>query len=256
MGKRRMIDMDGLCFDAEITELGLDACFLYARLWSIAEDWGGFTLNSKDIRLQMGGLSNSYTPERIIEIIQSLIKLNKIIVYEYNEKKYGWIKNFLKHQKLLAPYAPVLPLPQWITWHPKTDPKDPVQHYKIVSMDISMEYSVEQSIEQSVDKTQKQSMDISTEYRREVEVKRKEKNKNSFSVTSLPSTNTSDPKQMNGNEKKLTAQLGVSGLSKPMSKDKIPSEISSTQEKKAISDLEAIRAKNKLLHPELYEDEH
>jgi hypothetical protein len=119
MGKRRMIDMDGLVFDDELgLELGLDGLFLYIRLWSIAEDWGGLSLSPHWIICQMGMIQDSYSLMRIEEIVDKLIKLGKIIPYQHNNRHYGFLKNFSKYQTINFPDAPKLPLPSWVKWHP------------------------------------------------------------------------------------------------------------------------------------------
>ena len=43
MGRKRVIDTDELLFDEELFEaVGKDGLWLYVRLWSLAEDWGGY----------------------------------------------------------------------------------------------------------------------------------------------------------------------------------------------------------------------
>lgn len=129
MGNKRMIDMDGLCFDDELAVLGVDGLFLYARLWSLAEDSGCFLLNAQWIQCQMGMVRSAFSINRIKEIIAKLIELHKIIPYTKGNKTYGYLKNLNKHQRKHYPSPPIIPLPDWIEWHPKQKASDPVQHY-------------------------------------------------------------------------------------------------------------------------------
>lgn len=136
MGKKRVIDMDGLCYDSELPEsLGFDGCFLYQRLWSLAEDWGGFQYEPKWILFQMGAFQTKFTLERVKEILNALVELKKIILYKHGDKTYGWLKNFTKYQQLTFPKPPTLPLPPWVIWHPKRTPSDKMQHYEFLEPD-------------------------------------------------------------------------------------------------------------------------
>ena len=135
MGKRRMIDMDGLLLDMKLIEgLNTSGALVYIRLWTIAEDWGGFPYDPAWVFYQMGGLIPIYTIEKIQLILERLVEYEKIIIYEdEKQRKFGWLKNFLKHQILLSPIGPKLPLPNWIIWHPKLRPTDPLQYYEVLA---------------------------------------------------------------------------------------------------------------------------
>ena len=113
MGRKRVIDTDELLFDEELFEaVGKDGLWLYVRLWSLAEDWGGYEPRYGSIALKTGILRLS--SETVKEIIDELIILGKIVPYEANGKTFHWIKNFLKHQRLNNPTPPSLPLPPWV----------------------------------------------------------------------------------------------------------------------------------------------
>lgn len=270
MGKRRMIDMDGLCFDPDLTDLGLDACMFYIRLWSLAEDWGGVDIEPRSLLLQMGGMQSYYDVERIDQILNSLIELNKIIIYESNNKKYGWIKNFAKHQNLNIPAPPKLPLPEWIKWHPKTS-ENKVQYYEIDQELYDRSTVVQRPLENN--SSERPFNDRRTN-RIEVEVKEKlkekEKNTNpSSKSTPLPRGNSGDcgrnvDNSENNSESEDKSNIRSSEDGKTLKKlglDKINSLkgekqkdiLSPNQEKKALSDLEHIKAKNKRVKPDIYE---
>jgi hypothetical protein len=121
MGRKRVIDTDELLFDEELFEqIGIKGLWLYVRLWSLAEDWGGYEPKYGSIALKMGVLKME--TEEVRSTIAKLITLGKIIPYWIgslhnleNESQYHWIKNLLKHQPLNNPAPPSLPLPPWIT---------------------------------------------------------------------------------------------------------------------------------------------
>jgi hypothetical protein len=114
MGRKRVIDTDELLFDEELFEaVGVDGLWLYVRLWSIAEDFGGYEPNYGSISLKTGvlKLSKSY----VNQTIEKFIKLGKVVTYCINGKTYHWLRNLLKHQRLNNPAPPTLPLPPWVT---------------------------------------------------------------------------------------------------------------------------------------------
>jgi hypothetical protein len=118
MGRKRVVNLDDLFFDSRLCRLlkgtGLH---VYERLWTLAEDWGGYEYDPEDISLQMGALREieKITPQKVEEIINILIQEGKIITYDTgNGRQYHWIKNFMKHQPLKNPTPPKLPLPPWI----------------------------------------------------------------------------------------------------------------------------------------------
>lgn len=117
MGRKRVIDTDELLFDEELYELiGDKGLWVYVRLWSLAEDWGGYEPKYGSIALKMGVLKMS--TEEIRSTITKLISVGKIITYRIpglHNTEFHWIKNLLKHQPLNNPAPPNLPLPPWIT---------------------------------------------------------------------------------------------------------------------------------------------
>jgi hypothetical protein len=114
MGKKRVIDMDSFCFDVDVVKtLGYKGSILYIRLWSIAEDFGGYDPDYDSIALRMGAFK--LKPKEIKSFISGLIKIGKIVEYEVDGKTYHWIKQFLKRQILNNPAPPQnIPVPSWI----------------------------------------------------------------------------------------------------------------------------------------------
>jgi hypothetical protein len=109
----RMINMDDLVSDTEIVELlGDRHLWIYLRLWSIAEDWGGYAPKFKDIKYKMGAFE--FTAEEVEQTINKLIKAKKIVEVEVNGVKIHWIVAFLKRQSPPSSRLSELPLPNFI----------------------------------------------------------------------------------------------------------------------------------------------
>ena len=73
---------------------------LYIGLWNFADCNGIIEYDTNKIRVQI-------FPYQKIDIknnLESLIKLKKLIPYEVADKKYLWIRNFVKFQHLKKPY--------------------------------------------------------------------------------------------------------------------------------------------------------
>jgi hypothetical protein len=81
-------------------------------LWSLAEVWGGLDDNPKSISRQSGALNLS--PKKVEKIIKKLIEMEKIFPYELEGKRFLWLKNLPKHQKMTKIPQSKLPLPEWI----------------------------------------------------------------------------------------------------------------------------------------------
>jgi hypothetical protein len=132
LARRRIIDTDDLYFDVEIVELlGAKGLHLYIRLWGLAEDWGGYEPNYKDIALKMGALK--FTSRKVEADIRKLIDARKIVPYSVNGQEMHWIRNLLKRQPLNNPAPPRLPVPPWVRWEKKK--YDSGKHYAVYRVD-------------------------------------------------------------------------------------------------------------------------
>jgi hypothetical protein len=117
MGYRRLIDCDQLFEDDQLFEaIGTDGVMLYVRLWSLAECWGGLEDNPKSISRQSGALNLS--SKKVGGILKKLVELDKIFPYELEGKRYLWLKNLPKHQKLSRSPKSKIPIPNWIHAEP------------------------------------------------------------------------------------------------------------------------------------------
>lgn len=119
MGNRKiMLDTEGLYCDSRMwSGLGNKGMLFFIRLLTVAEHFGGFEANAESLKLQMGGLKVS--AKDIEGYLCQLGELGKLDFYESNDKRYGWLSNYLKHQKYTHPAKPGIPLPGWITYDAK-----------------------------------------------------------------------------------------------------------------------------------------
>lgn len=155
MARKRTIDTDGLYFDNELTRnLSSFEILAYIRLWGIAEDWGGFEYKPQDIKLQMGGIKIS--APQISDFLDKMVAMGKIILFEKEGEKIGWIKNFLKHQDLTNPSLPKLPLPEWIKYEKKQYPGGKSYAvYEVIESKIPVDYQYATSTREKKGKEKK-----------------------------------------------------------------------------------------------------
>ena len=141
MAKKRSLDIDKLLFDTEIIErLSIKGILLYQVLWGHADDWGGIELDIKNLSLRTGALKMTIK-EVEKEIIKLTNGLKKIIPYTIDDKNYGWIKNFFKHQRLNNPAMPTIPLPEWIVYKVNTYPSGKKwAEYTVIPEKIPVDY--------------------------------------------------------------------------------------------------------------------
>lgn len=113
MGKKRVIDTDGLYFDPALFGLlGERGYLFYIRLWCLAEDWGGLEEDCDSISLQTGVLRMAV--EEVRSLIEKMVEKKKLVRFQAKGKNLLWIVNFFEHQPLNNPALPSLPLPEWI----------------------------------------------------------------------------------------------------------------------------------------------
>ena len=133
MARRRMIDPD-FWLDEDLATLTPHARLLYIGLWNICDDnYATLPDRPEWIKAQIF----PYESVTIPPLLSELSKLGKIIVFKYEGKKYWWIKNFFKHQRVEKPSKPKyppydddtpLPLPDY---SPTTPAKDKISKEKL-----------------------------------------------------------------------------------------------------------------------------
>lgn len=109
MARRRSIDPDFFT-DPDILEMEEGCRLFYIATWTIAEDSGVIPLSTSTLAFRSG-----ITETHVAKYLKHLIATGKIVVFD-DEKRFGWVKNFQKYQKIDKPSAPRLPLPRWIRY--------------------------------------------------------------------------------------------------------------------------------------------
>ncbi len=95
----------------------------YQGLWQLAESSGVLEYDVTAFKVQLFPLDSEVTREKLQEWTDTLVDLEKLIVYEADGKKLIYVKNFHKHQSLRNPGKPDLPLPNFINYLPNSEPR-------------------------------------------------------------------------------------------------------------------------------------
>lgn len=105
MARKRMIDPE-FWSDEEIGSWSYQSRLFYIGLWNFADDEGRFKAHNDLLRSQI------FPYDKKINIDKLKNELgNKIHWYEINGAKYGYIRNFAKHQRIDRPTESKLPPP-------------------------------------------------------------------------------------------------------------------------------------------------
>ena len=98
MARKRMIDPE-FWLDEDITKLDYVARLFYIGTWNFSDDYAVIENSPKKLKAQIF----PYDEVDVVPIIESLVKMKKYIPFEADEKKYLFIKNFLKYQRVDKP---------------------------------------------------------------------------------------------------------------------------------------------------------
>lgn len=105
MARKRMIDPE-FWSDEEIGNWSFPARLFYIGLWNFADDSGRFKAHNDLLKAQI------FPYDKRLDIDKLKKELNhKIQWYEVEGLQYGYIRNFLKHQRIDKPTDSRLPLP-------------------------------------------------------------------------------------------------------------------------------------------------
>jgi hypothetical protein len=88
----------------------------YAGLWCVAEDSWVFEPNMLGLKMKIFPGDN-IDPAVLAAYYGKFVSMGRIIEFEVRGRKYAWLKNCPKRQKVDHPSAPSLPLPSWVEWH-------------------------------------------------------------------------------------------------------------------------------------------
>ncbi|GEM_PF-4577482 len=128
-----------------IDALPLPGRMFYLGMIQAAEDSGCVEHNPMGFKIHLFPADNDIAVADISGYIEALINLGKIIPYEVSGKKFFFLKNFFKHQRLRSPSAPKdALLPPWIRWIPPA-PSEPGKRpgpgrYELIVIDEYKEF--------------------------------------------------------------------------------------------------------------------
>jgi len=108
MPRKRMIDPE-FWSDEEIGLWSHSARLFYIGLWNFADDEGRFKAHNNLLKSQIFPYDKKIEIEKLKKEINS-----KIQWYEVNDLQYGFIHNFLKHQRIDRSQPSKLPIPRTI----------------------------------------------------------------------------------------------------------------------------------------------
>jgi len=109
MPRKRMIDPE-FWSDEEIGNWSAEARLFYIGLWNFADDEGRFKAHPKLLKSQIFPYSDRISIEKLLQEING-----KVLLYESNGSRYGYLPNFLKHQRIDHPSNSKLPAPRTFT---------------------------------------------------------------------------------------------------------------------------------------------
>lgn len=132
MARKRMID-PGFWEDEEIgINWSHSARLFYIGLWNFADDEGRMKAHPGLLKGQIFPYDKKIDIQRLKKEVS-----NKIQWYEVNSSQYGFVRNFLKHQRIDRPTPSKLPPPIQIN-EPSTSPQRDVPP-KLIEVNISKE---------------------------------------------------------------------------------------------------------------------
>jgi len=135
MARKRVID-PSFFTDGELADLPAWLRLFYIGLWTEAEDSGCFDGDARTLwkRLVAGevitcpdcGKAHSLTPQDVENALGVLEGLGKVQPYQVQGngaglRRYYWLVNFGKWQRIDYPTPPKLPLPDFIIWHGESE---------------------------------------------------------------------------------------------------------------------------------------
>lgn len=98
MARKRMIDPE-FWLDEEITGLSFECRLFYIGTWNFADDYGVVENSAKKLKAQIF----PYDDVDCTKIIDKLVKMNKLVQFEADGKKWLYIRKFLKYQRVDKP---------------------------------------------------------------------------------------------------------------------------------------------------------
>ncbi len=104
-----------------IYELTREQRMFFIGVTQLAEDSGCLEYDLRSMKILLYPADNDITPDILKEWVEKLVKMEKLIAYEVEGKRYLFVKNFHKHQSLKFMARPEVPLPPWVRWQQKDE---------------------------------------------------------------------------------------------------------------------------------------
>lgn len=181
--RKRMLDPEFFTDSDIIANFDFAGRLFYQGLWCVADDSGCFAIDALSLKMKIFPGDNIEIAT-IQQYIDKLIEIGKIVPYDVGGKHYGWIKNFIKHQKLDRPSPPTIPLPPFIVWHGEAKERHK-WYYEV--LDISQ--NQQRQFDDTSATSQRTDIDHDTIEKKRKEEKRKEgeeKGIEDHSTTNIP----------------------------------------------------------------------
>ena len=105
MARKRMIDPE-FWSDEEIAKWSYPARLFYIGLWNFADDEGRFKAHPSLLKSQIFPYDEKISMKKLMEEISC-----KVQWYSDNGSKYGYLRNFLKYQRIDRPQPSKIPTP-------------------------------------------------------------------------------------------------------------------------------------------------
>jgi hypothetical protein len=99
--------------DALTGELPADVALFYVGLWCAADDAGRFEADPRLLRAQLDPFDAKFGgPGALAELLDRLAALGRVVLYEVDGRRYGFVPTFSRHQHPNRPSPSRLPEPQ------------------------------------------------------------------------------------------------------------------------------------------------
>jgi hypothetical protein len=130
--------------DEKVSEVSIQARYLFIGLWSFSDDMGRHNYSPKEIRGLVFPHDKDISDQQVAQWLRDLDKADLIRIYEVETKRYIWLPQFLRHQRIDKPshsYIPPHPRDrkpdcQCIACKIERQELNPPKHYKPNGRDV------------------------------------------------------------------------------------------------------------------------
>ena len=111
-----------LCEDKILATISIQARYLFVCLWMFADDAGRILADTLVIKANIFPRDRGLTLEEVEAWFQELVKTERVVIYETDGERYGYIVHFKEHQKVKNPSRPMYPEPPLSPLYPIPTP--------------------------------------------------------------------------------------------------------------------------------------